>query len=101
MAEADKGHTTATKGTETARRVRAMVKDLYRGAQAAKAEGKKIAYVMVASQYDEILRAMDIVPLATENYGGWCAAKRDAERFLLKAEADGCSQVLCGYARIG
>ena len=30
-----------------------------------------------------------------------CAAKRDMDRFLLKAEADGYSQVLCSYARIG
>ncbi len=93
--------TTATKGTETSRRVRSMVKNLYHGAQQAKTEGKKVAYVMVASQYDELLRAMDIVPLATENYAGLCAAKRDGERFLVKAEADGYSQVLCSYARIG
>ncbi len=101
MAEIEKQKTTATKGTDTARRVRAMVKDLYRGAQIAKTEGKKVAYVMVASQYDEIVRAMDIVPLATENYAGLCAAKRDGERFLLRAEADGYAQVLCGYTRIG
>jgi benzoyl-CoA reductase/2-hydroxyglutaryl-CoA dehydratase subunit BcrC/BadD/HgdB len=56
---------------------------------------------MVASQYDEIIRAMDVVPLPTENYAGLCAAKRDMDRFLLKAEEDGYSQVLCSYARIG
>ncbi len=60
-----------------------------------------IAYVMVSSHYDEILRAMDIVPLPTENYAGLCAAKRDMDRFLGKAEAEGYSQVLCSYARIG
>jgi len=93
--------TTAVKGTESARKIRAMVKNIYRGAQEAKAQGKKVAYFMVASQYDEILRAMDVVPIPTENYAGLCAAKRDMDRFLLKAEADGYSQVLCSYTRIG
>ncbi|HPL31929.1 MAG TPA: 2-hydroxyacyl-CoA dehydratase family protein, partial [Smithellaceae bacterium] len=93
--------TTAVKGTDTAREVRALVKNIYKSAHEAKDQGKKVAYIMVASQYDEILRAMDIVPLPTENYAGLCAAKRDMDRFLLKAEADGYSQVLCSYARIG
>ncbi len=81
--------TTAVKGTESARKIRGMVKNIYRGAHEAKAQGKKVAYFMVASQYDEILRAMDVVPIPTENYAGLCAAKRDMDRFLLKAEADG------------
>ena len=81
--------------------MRALVKNIYKSAHEAKANGQKVAYIMVASQYDEILRAMDIVPLPTENYAGLCAAKRDMDRFLLKAEADGYSQVLCSYARIG
>lgn len=101
MDEKEQAKTTAVKGTETARKVRAMVKNLYRGASEARAQGKKVAYFMVASQYDEILRAMDVVPVPTENYAGLCAAKRDMDRFLLKAEADGYSQVLCSYTRIG
>jgi benzoyl-CoA reductase/2-hydroxyglutaryl-CoA dehydratase subunit BcrC/BadD/HgdB len=101
MEEKERIKTTAVKGTETARQVRALVKSIYRNAHEAKAQGRKVAYFMVASQYDEILRAMDIVPLPTENYAGLCAAKRDMDRFLLQAEADGYSQVLCSYARIG
>jgi len=97
----EQSKTTAQKGTESARKVRAMVKNIYRSANEAKAQGKKVAYFMVSSQYDEIVRAMDVVPLPTENYAGLCAAKRDMDRFLLKAEADGYSQVLCSYARIG
>lgn len=93
--------TTAVKGTHTAKEVRALVKKIYNSAHQAKEEGRKVAYMMVASHYDEILRAMDIVPLPTENYAGLCAAKRDMDRFLLKAEADGYSQVLCSYTRIG
>jgi benzoyl-CoA reductase/2-hydroxyglutaryl-CoA dehydratase subunit BcrC/BadD/HgdB len=101
MEENKQVKTTAVKGTDTARKVRGLVKNIYQTAHEAKTTGKKVAYMMVASQYDEILRAMDIVPLPTENYAGLCAAKREMDRFLLKAEADGYSQVLCSYARIG
>jgi len=97
----EQAKTTAVKGTDTSRQIRTLVKKIYGSAHEGKAQGKKVAYMMVASQYDEILRAMDIVPLPTENYAGLCAAKRDMDRFLLKAEADGYSQVLCSYARIG
>lgn len=101
MGEGERVKTTAVKGTATARLIRDLVKNIYRQAHEAKGEGKKVAYFMVASQYDEIIRAMDVVPIPTENYAGLCAAKRDMERFLLKAEEDGYSQVLCSYARIG
>lgn len=101
MEAKEQAKTTAVKGTETTRQIRKLVRNIYMSAHQAKAEGKKVAYMMVTSQYDEILRAMDIVPLPTENYAGLCAAKREMDRFLLKAEADGYSQVLCSYARIG
>ena len=93
--------TTATKATETARKVRGLVKTMYTRAHEARAEGKPVAYAMVGSQYDEILRAMDIVPIWTENYAGLCAAKRVAQNYLVKAEADGYSNVICGYVRTG
>ncbi|MBN1380966.1 MAG: 2-hydroxyacyl-CoA dehydratase [Deltaproteobacteria bacterium] len=101
MEEREPAKTTATKGTDAARKIRAMVKNIYKSCHEAQSQGKKVAYIMVSSQYDEILRAMDIVPLPTENYAGLCAAKRDMDRFLTKAEEDGYSQVLCSYARIG
>jgi benzoyl-CoA reductase/2-hydroxyglutaryl-CoA dehydratase subunit BcrC/BadD/HgdB len=101
MENMEKIKTTAVKGTKAAQKVRGFVKNIYRNAQEAKAQGKKVSYVMVSSHYDEILRAMDIVPLPTENFAGLCAAKREMDRFLLKAEEDGYSQVLCSYARIG
>jgi benzoyl-CoA reductase/2-hydroxyglutaryl-CoA dehydratase subunit BcrC/BadD/HgdB len=101
MEKQEKVKTTAVKGTNTARKVRGLVKNIYQSAHEAKEQGKKVAYFMVSSQYDEIVRAMDIVPLPTENYAGLCAAKHDMDRFLQKAEADGYSQVLCSYARIG
>ncbi|MFQ5827016.1 MAG: 2-hydroxyacyl-CoA dehydratase, partial [Dehalococcoidia bacterium] len=93
--------TTAVKATESARKVRGIVKALSNRAREAKESGMPVAYCMVASFYDDILRAMDVTPVWTENYAGLCAAKRDAERFLVKAESDGYANVLCGYARLG
>ncbi len=101
MEPQEKKRTTAVKGTNAARKIRGLVKNIYTAAHEAKQQGKKLAYIMVTSQYDEIVRAMDIVPMPTENYAGLCAAKREMDRFLLKAEEDGYSQVLCSYARIG
>ena len=101
MEPQEKKRTTAVKGTNAARKIRGLVKNIYTSAHEAKQQGKKLAYIMVTSQYDEIVRAMDIVPMPTENYAGLCAAKREMDRFLLKAEEDGYSQVLCSYARIG
>ena len=101
MAEKPAEKTTSTKATETVKKVRAIVRGLYQNAREAKEKGQPTAYTMTACQYDEILAAMDIVAVWTENYAGLSAAKRDAERFVLKAEADGYSNVICGYVRVG
>ena len=95
--EAPKQKTTATKATETVKKVRQFVKTMYTSAHEAKAQGKPVAYCMILSAYDEIVRAMDITPVWNENYGGLCAAKRDAERFLNRAQRDGYSDMLCSY----
>jgi len=93
--------TTAEKSTETAKGVRRMVKGLAQKAHEARASGDPIAYLFIASFYDDILRAMDIATVGTENYAGLCAAKLDAERFLSKAEAEGYPRHLCTYATCG
>jgi benzoyl-CoA reductase/2-hydroxyglutaryl-CoA dehydratase subunit BcrC/BadD/HgdB len=64
----------------------------------AKEEGKKVAYAYINDGQDEIMRAMDIVPAWGESFSGVCAAKRDAEKYLQKAEADNFSRSLCTYA---
>ena len=96
-----KEKTTAEKSMEIAMRVRQIVKDLSQKAHEAKAKGDPIAYLFIFSGYDEILRAMDIVTVGTENYAGLCAVKNDAERFLAKAEAEGYPRHLCTYATLG
>lgn len=93
--------TTAAKSTETARKVRGLVKGMYARARQAKEQGQPVAYCMVGCQYDEILAALGVVPIWTENYAGLCAAKRAAQPFLMKAEAEGYANVICGYARTG
>ncbi|MFC2000488.1 2-hydroxyacyl-CoA dehydratase subunit D [Chloroflexota bacterium] len=101
MLEGPRDKTTAEKATQTSKRVRLMIKDLAQKAHEARARGDPIAYLFIASFYDDILRAMDIVTVGTENYAGLCAAKRDAERFLSKAEAEGYPRHLCTYATCG
>lgn len=86
---------------ELAISVRQIVKGLTKRAHEAKASGEPIAYLFIASAYDEILRAMDIVTVGTENYAGLCAVKNDAERFLSKAETEGYARHLCTYATLG
>jgi benzoyl-CoA reductase/2-hydroxyglutaryl-CoA dehydratase subunit BcrC/BadD/HgdB len=75
-----------------------MGKEMLAAAQRAREEGKKTAYTFIASTYDEIIRAMDIVPIWSENYAGVCSAKRDAMRFLEKAESGYLSRTMCTYA---
>ena len=88
-------------GTVAAMKVAPMVKAAIGGAVEAKRQGKAIAYCFIESIYDEIIRAMDIVPMWTENYAGICGAKRDAQRFIDKADSLGFSRSLCTYATCG
>lgn len=87
--------------TEVAARIPRMSRELTLSAQRAKKEGKPVAYTFIVCAYDEIIRAMDVVPVWTENYAGICAAKRDAQRFLERAEAENFSRSLCTYALCG
>jgi benzoyl-CoA reductase/2-hydroxyglutaryl-CoA dehydratase subunit BcrC/BadD/HgdB len=74
---------------------------MYKQAQQAKEEKRKVAYCMVMCNYEEILAAMDIVQVYAENYAGLCAVKRQAEPYMDKARAEGYSDLLCGYAQVG
>ena len=87
--------------TEAASKIGAMSKAMTTGVLQAKAEGKPIASTFICCAYDEIVRAMDIVPHWVENYAGICGAKRDAQRFLERAESENLSRSLCTYALCG
>jgi len=93
--------TTATHSMMLAKKVRGMIKELARKTHEAKANGEPVAYLFIASSYDDILRAMGIATVGTENYAGVCSAKMDAERFLAKAEEEGYARHLCTYATVG
>lgn len=84
--------------TEAASKIAPMAKSLISDYLKAKEEGKATAYIFINCCYDEIIRAMDIVPIWTENYAGICGGKHDADRFLERAEAEGFSRSLCTYA---
>ena len=80
--------------TQTARKIRSLVESMHVRAHQARERGQKVAYCMVMSQYDEILTAMDIVPVWTENYGGLCAALGTAPQLLEKAVEEGYSNMI-------
>jgi benzoyl-CoA reductase/2-hydroxyglutaryl-CoA dehydratase subunit BcrC/BadD/HgdB len=84
--------------TQAAARIAKFVRGNMSATLKAKEEGKKVAYAYIDDGQDEILRAMDIVPTWGESFAGVCAAKRDAEKYLQKAEADNFSRSLCTYA---
>jgi len=87
--------------TEAASKIGPMVKASIGGTVQSREEGKPIAYTFICCCYDEIIQAMDIVPVWTENYAGVCGAKRDAQRFLERAESENFSRSLCTYALCG
>jgi benzoyl-CoA reductase/2-hydroxyglutaryl-CoA dehydratase subunit BcrC/BadD/HgdB len=87
--------------TEAASKIGPMVKAAIGGTVQAREEGKPLAYSFIVCCYDEIIRAMGVVPIWTENYAGICGAKRDAQRFLERAEAENFSRSLCTYALCG
>jgi len=87
--------------TEAAAKIGAMSKAMVMGVLQAKEEKRPIASMFICSGYDEIVRAMDITPHWVENYAGICGAKRDAQRFLERAESENLSRSLCTYALCG
>src|SRR5665647_692027 len=97
MADDKKARTLATKAAAS---IPKFVRGNMSSTLTAKAEGKKVAYAYICDAHDEIMRAMDIVPAWGENFAGVCAAKRDAEKYLQKAEADNLSRSLCTLSLI-
>ena len=95
--ETPREKTTARKALDTTRKVRPMIKEWNRRALEANAKGAPVAYHFIESYSEDILRAMDIMTIGTENYTAICAAKQDAQRFLDRAHAEGYASHLCSY----
>ena len=87
--------------TEAAMKVPLITKGMISGSLKAKEAGKPVAYCFIGSLYDEIVRVMGVEPVWVENYAGVCGVKRDAERFINRAEAENFSRSLCTYATCG
>jgi len=80
MAEEQKKPKKRMTATQAAASIGPMVKEFIAGAVRAKAEGKqKLAYTFIVCHHEEILRALDVLPVWTENFAGVCGAKRDSE----------------------
>ncbi len=84
--------------TQSAAKIPKFVRGNLAATLKAAEEGKKVAYAFIMDGHDEIMRAMDIVPAWGESFSGICAAKRDADKYLEKAEAENFSRSLCTYA---
>ena len=88
--------------TQAAASINRMAREFITNTLQARADGKqKLAYTFIVCTHEEILRAMDVLPIWTEQYAGVCGARRDAERFLQRAESLGLSRSLCTYALCG
>ncbi|OPY66194.1 MAG: Benzoyl-CoA reductase subunit B [Syntrophorhabdaceae bacterium PtaU1.Bin034] len=83
--------------TQAAAKIPKFVRGNMSATLKAKEEGKTVAYAYINDGQDEVIRAMDIVPAWGESFAGVCAAKRDAEKYLQKAEADNFLRSLCTY----
>jgi len=89
------------RSTQTSNEASQLLKKMYmRGVESA-LEGKPIAWVMVGCLAEELLQAMDVTPIYTENYATVCASRGEAEPFMDVAAADGFSNLICGYTMTG
>jgi benzoyl-CoA reductase/2-hydroxyglutaryl-CoA dehydratase subunit BcrC/BadD/HgdB len=94
----DEGKKPRALATQAAAKIPKFVRNNLSATLTARDEGKHVAGAFIMDGHDEIMRAMDIVPAWGESFSGICAAKRDAEQFLQKAESDNFSRSLCTYA---
>ncbi len=92
--------TSKIKATETAKSVGALRRAYYNRIHQAHERGEFVAWTMWGVP-EEILYAMDVLPVLTENYGPVCAAKQIGPHFCEIAESEGFSMDICSYLRTG
>ncbi|MDR1797094.1 MAG: 2-hydroxyacyl-CoA dehydratase family protein [Clostridiales Family XIII bacterium] len=71
----------------------------YSEAEAAKREGKLVAWATSISP-QELLETMGITTVYPENHAAAIGARKNAEGFLARSEANGYSVDICSYARV-
>jgi len=92
--------TGAIKATEVAQSMKGLRRAYYTRVQEAHDRGEFVAWTMWGVP-EEILYAMDVLPVLVENYGPICAAKQIGPYFCEIAESDGFSMDICSYVRTG
>jgi len=85
---------------QTTRKIGELIMEYFSKAWDAKAQGKPLAWITVFTPV-ELLRALDIYPIAPEHFGAMCSARGLALDYFQEAEKAGYSQNLCSYSRCG
>jgi len=85
---------------QATRKTGELIMEYFSKAWDAKAQGKPIAWITVFTPV-ELLRALDVYPMAPEHFGAMCSARGVAMDYFEEAEKKGYSQNLCSYSRCG
>lgn len=83
---------------QTTKKIPELIMEYFSKALDVKAQGKPIAWITVFTPV-ELLRALDIYPIAPEHFGAMCSARGFILDYLEEAEKNGYSQNLCSYSR--
>jgi benzoyl-CoA reductase/2-hydroxyglutaryl-CoA dehydratase subunit BcrC/BadD/HgdB len=90
----------AVKATAVAQSMKGLRRAYYTRVTEAHDRGEFVAWAMWGVP-EEIMYAMDVLPVLVENYGPICAAKQIGPYFCEIAESDGFSMDICSYVRTG
>lgn len=85
---------------QATKKITELILEYFTKAWDAKGQGKPIAWVTVFTPI-ELLRALEVYPIAPEHFGAMCSARNLIMDYLEGAEREGYSQNLCSYSRCG
>lgn len=83
---------------QTTKKIGELIMEYFSKAWDVKDRGKPVAWVTVFTPV-ELLRALDMYPIAPEHFGAMCSARGLILDYLEEAERGGYSQNLCSYSR--
>lgn len=86
----------AVRSLQSSQEMFSLVKQYYKDGFKAREEGKLVAWI-TGSDPEELLWAMDIIPVYPENFSTACGAKQISSILCEKAEGEGFSPDLCSY----
>jgi benzoyl-CoA reductase/2-hydroxyglutaryl-CoA dehydratase subunit BcrC/BadD/HgdB len=85
---------------QATRKIGELILEYFAKASEVKAQGKPVAWITVFTPV-ELLRALEVYPVAPEHFGAMCSARGFIMDYLEEAERKGYSQNLCSYSRCG